>query len=83
MFKICNSCGYQWETREQFLSDLNVEVVGYQTFFSNLTMGLFLFNHSCSTTLAIEATSFMDLYKGTFHQERKPVKGRNCPGRCL
>lgn len=83
MFKICNSCGHQWETIESFLSDPDLEVAGYQTFFSNLTLGLFLFNHSCGTTIAIEADLLLDLYKGTFHQERQPVKDRNCPGQCL
>lgn len=83
MFKICNSCGYQWETRERFLSDPNIEVAGYQVFFANLKEGVFLFHHSCGTTLAVEAADLLDLYEGTFYSERNPVKGRNCPGRCL
>ena len=83
MFKICNSCGYQWEKRENFLSDPNIEATGYQTFFSNLKVGLFLLNHSCGTTLAIDASFFLDLYKGAFYHDRKPIKGRKCPGKCL
>jgi hypothetical protein len=83
MFKICNSCGKQWETREGFLSDPEIEVTGYQTFFSNLKVGLFLFNHSCHTTLSIESELLLDLYKGPFHHDRNPVKGRKCPQKCL
>lgn len=83
MFKICNSCNHKWETRENFLSDPDISVTGYQTFFSNLKLGVFLFNHSCGTTLAIEADQLLDLYKGAFYEERKPVEGRKCPGRCL
>ncbi len=83
MFKICKSCGYQWKTRETFLSDPNVEVLGYQIFFSNLKLGVFLFNHSCHTTLAVEADLLLNLYKGSFHYERKPGKARSCPGVCM
>ncbi len=83
IFKNCNSCGQHWESRDDFLSDPDLEVVGYQTFFSNLKLGLFLFNHSCDTTLAIEADVFLDLYKGEYHDTRVPVKDVECPGRCL
>jgi len=83
MFKTCNSCGDQWETREHFLSDPDVTAKGYQIFFTNLTQGLFLFNHSCGTTLAIEAEALLDLYNGTIYDERRPAKDRHCPGRCM
>lgn len=83
MFKICNKCGCQWETREKFLSDPDIEVVGYQVFFENLKIGLFLFNHSCHTTISVEADLLLDLYKGVFYPDRKPVADRKCPGRCL
>ncbi|MDD9304145.1 MAG: hypothetical protein HUK40_18070 [Desulfobacter sp.] len=83
MFKICRTCGHQWKTREAFLSDPAIEVSGYQFFFENLKQGLFLFNHSCGTTLSIEADLLLDLYDGPFHPDRNPASDRKCPGRCL
>ena len=83
MFKRCNKCGVQWESRNDFLADPNIAVVGYQVFFENLKMGLFLFNHSCNTTVSVEADLLLDLYKGTFHTHRHPTGDRKCPGRCL
>lgn len=82
MFKHCNKCGYQWATRDEFLSDKTVDVIGYQVFFEDLRFGLFLFNHSCNTTLSVDTELLMDLYDGPFFSERKP-DSRKCPGRCL
>jgi hypothetical protein len=83
MFKICNKCSYKWGTREDFLSDKTLETMGYQVFFDDLKTGMFLFNHSCKTTIAIEAELFLDLYDGPFYTERKPNNTRICPGRCM
>jgi hypothetical protein len=82
MFKKCNKCGEQWETRDEFLEDPGTEPIGYQVYFENLQFGLFLFNHSCGTTMGIEAEELMYLYQGPVHTKRKN-DGRNCPGRCL
>jgi len=82
MFKKCNKCGYQWETRDDLLSDKTIRVIGYQVFFEDLKLGMFLFNHSCNTTIAINADLLLDLYDGPFFFDRKP-EGRECPGRCL
>ena len=82
MFKQCNKCGGQWETRDDFLADGEVEIIGYQVFFQNLRLGLFLFNHSCGTTMAVKAEALLDLYTGPVYRERKN-DGRDCPGRCL
>ncbi len=81
MFKQCNKCGFVWETRDAFLGDDAIKAMGYQVFFEDLKLGLFLFNHSCNTTIAVEAQSFLDLYDGPISPERKP-DGRQCPGRC-
>ncbi len=82
MFKQCNKCSHQWETRDDFLSDKTIRVIGYQVFFEDLKFGLFLFNHSCNTTIAIDTALLLDLYDGPFFVDRKP-DGRECPGRCL
>ena len=44
-FKVCTSCKHVWPERDDFLSDANVELVGYQPHFEELVAGLLLFNH--------------------------------------
>ncbi len=61
-FKTCPLCQKIWETREEFLNDPEVEIVGYQMHFRELKKGLLLFNHSCNSTLGIKASAFLDLY---------------------
>ena len=80
-FKTCPNCNFIWQDREHFLSDKSLSVVGYQAHLEALETGWFLFNHSCGTTLAIEAGDFRDLYDGPVFQER--LTGTDtCPGFC-
>ena len=81
-FKTCNICRTEWGSRDSFLSDPNIKLVGYQVHFEKLTSGLFYFNHSCKGTLAIYADDFMDLYDGPVFTERA-TDGEDCPGHCL
>jgi hypothetical protein len=64
MFKECPMCGNIWKNREAFLTDPNLVIIGYQARFEKIKDGLFLFNHACQTTLAVEVMEFDDLYKG-------------------
>jgi hypothetical protein len=81
-FKTCTSCGKEWETREDFLESPELEIVGYQVHFKKLEAGLLLFNHTCDTTLVLEAGDFKDLYDGeVFHN--RATGGEECPGYCL
>ncbi len=80
-FKRCTSCDAVWRTREDFLSDPDIELVGYQVHFQDLQTGLLLFNHSCHTTLALAVEAFRDLYRGPVFQERA-TGGAGCPGYC-
>ena len=82
MFKSCPLCAVIWATRDDFLSDPSLEIIGYQVNFYHLRAGLFLFNHSCKTTLAIKAGEFFDLYDGPIFTERK-TRGPDCPAYCL
>lgn len=82
MFKRCNKCGQEWETRDDFVSDSSLEAIGFQVFFDNLRTGLFLFNHSCGTTIGIPAKHLMALYNGP-ELTGRDSDGRDCPGRCL
>lgn len=81
-FKTCNICKIEWGSRSNFLSDPNIELVGYQVNFEALTTGLFYFNHSCKGTLAFYVEAFMGLYDGPVFTERA-TNGDDCPGHCL
>jgi len=85
IFKECTCCGHTWTTREDFLSDPTIILIGYQVRFDNLKLGFLLFNHrveDCETTMAIEAGKFSDLYDGPIYD--KPLtKTDDCPEYCL
>ncbi|MEI6786874.1 MAG: hypothetical protein WCL49_00180 [bacterium] len=83
-FRDC-TCGFSWKTREDFLGDPNISIVGYQVNFEHLREGFFLFNHlenKCFTTMSIQAAEFLDLYNGTIFQERREGSAK-CSGQCL
>ena len=52
-FSKCTNCGFEWPSRNQFLEDRMVTIIGYQVNFDNLSMGFFLFNHSCKGTFSL------------------------------
>jgi hypothetical protein len=82
-FKVCTFCGETWKSREAFLADPCVRVIGYQVSFQSLETGIFLFNHeACRTTLAIDASYFTDLYSGPTFAVRK-TETEDCPAYCL
>ncbi len=82
MFKQCPLCKQQWNSRDDFLNDSSLAVHGYQVNFNHLKEGLFLFNHSCGTTLAIPAGEFADLYNGPMFTEHREFTD-SCPNYCL
>jgi hypothetical protein len=70
-FKVCTSCKHVWPERDDFLSDANVELVGYQPHFEELVAGLLLFNHlKCGSTLALTVEEVQDLYSGEIFSQR-------------
>lgn len=81
-FKQCTTCGSKWSTRDQFLEDPDIEMIGYQVNFVELLAGFFLFNHSCGTTLAVLSEAFEDLYDGPVFRERA-AGSEECPEYCL
>ena len=75
-------CSAKWQTREVFLADPNLAVTGYMANFDRLELGIFLLDHmTCGTTLAIQASQFLDLYDGPVFTNRRTGTG-TCPG-CL
>ena len=81
-FKNCPVCGVCWQSRKAFLVDPDLTYLGYQAHFEALTTGLFFFNHTCKTTLALEVKQFRDLYDGPVFTERQTGTDA-CPGHCL
>lgn len=81
IFKECPACKTIWETREDMLADPEVHIIGYQAHFADLTLGLFLFNHTCNGTFAIAAEEFLDMYQGAVFEKRLS-ETKECPGYC-
>ena len=81
-FKKCTCCGKSWKTRDQFVEDDSLDLIGYEANLDALDVGLFLFDHSCGTTLALRADQFKDLYNGPLYTERK-TGSAECLGYCL
>ncbi len=83
IFKKCTCCDIPWFSRDEFLQDGNIELVGYQANFRRLELGYFLFNHlTCESTIAIPAGLFKDLFDGSVFAERL-IGSDSCPGFCL
>jgi len=80
-FKDCPKCAYRWESRDNFLMDPAVALIGYQANFRELQEGLFLFSHSCRGILAIRVGGFSDLYEGTIFS-RRAIGSYECPDFC-
>jgi len=68
-FHRCPNCGIEWISRDEFLKDPDIQLIGYQVHFVKLTAGLLYFNHSCRGTLAIHVDAFTDLYDGPIFEE--------------
>jgi hypothetical protein len=82
VFKKCTCCNHPWVSRDEFLEDSKLQLVGYQVNFGELELGYFLFNHlTCLSTIAVPAGMFRDLYDGPVFSERK-TDTENCPGYC-
>jgi len=82
LFKQCPSCRRKWSDYTEFLADPCLQLIGYQVLFENLLDGLFLFNHSCGTTLAITVETLQHLHHGPVFRERA-TGSKSCPGLCL
>jgi len=78
----CSPCGAEWTSRNAFLGDPDVDIVGYRANFDDLLAGSFHFNHACGTTLSLSVRHFNGLYEGTIFTER--ATGSDvCPDYCL
>ena len=82
MFKQCSQCKETWSSCNEFLSDPSLTLVGYQVSFDELESGLFIFNHSCKTSLGIPVRAFTHLHDSPIFKE-KPLGTGGCPESCL
>jgi hypothetical protein len=82
MFKKCQNCEQSWETFVSFLSDTNVQFIGYQARFDQARAGLFLFNHVCNTCIAIPVSEFEDLAPEKMTELSFVPHSHGCPGHC-
>lgn len=85
-FKVCTKCSYKWKTRDDFLSDPSISLIGFLADFKVFNKGSYLFNHllandQCNSTLAIDVSCFLDLYNGTLFKDLK-VGSKECSGYC-
>jgi len=85
-FKICPKCAYTWKTRDEFLEDPFVCLVGFQFNFKETESGYFLFNHileddRCDTTMMVAVEPFLSLNKGPMFNEIK-FGSEECEGHC-
>ena len=81
VFKSCSNCQVRWHNLDEFIEDPGIHLVGYMPTFDDLSHGLFLFNHTCGTTLACRAGLFAHLYDGPVYAVSKRGDG-DCPGHC-
>jgi len=82
VFKTCQVCQRNWQTRQEFISDREISLIGYQANFVAVEKGVFLFNHGCGGTLGLGVQAFADLYDGPIFQERR-TGADSCPKYCL
>ena len=85
-FKVCMTCSASWKTLEDFLSDPELKLVGYQVAFEDLEEGLFYFNHrrqNCGTTLAIPVKDFTALSLRPIVTCRTTPQEECSPGLCV
>ena len=82
IFKKCTCCQSPWFSRDAFLQDPNIDLVGYQANFCQLELGYFLFNHlTCESTIALPAGHFTDLHVGPIFAQRL-IGTEVCQGFC-
>jgi len=80
--KTCSCCKVEWYSLDDFLSDPGVKLLGYQVNFAELELGLFLFNHSCRTTMALHVNVFSQLHTGPYFKNSM-AGSSSCGGACL
>jgi hypothetical protein len=82
-YRTCE-CGRAWKTRDDFLRDRKVRIIGYQPDFVNRRYNHFLFQHAmkgCGRYLGVRASDFQDLREKECTGDLCFAK-EECPGYC-
>ena len=87
MFKLCNKCKTEWKSREDFLNDPNIVMIGFMANNDNYKRGAYLFNHilsndSCNSTIGLFVYNFLDMYSGKIYDKLKTGTDE-CSGHCV
>ncbi len=82
----CPTCRYEWKTRDQFITDPAITLIGFQADFDTFGENLYLFNHNsnknrCDTTFSVYVSKFLDMYTGPIYDDLK-FGSEECSGRC-
>lgn len=84
-FKICDMCGHQWNTLEEFATDEQLQVDGYISDFGRPEDGLIVLMHkclNCRSLMCVEAGCFIDWRTEPIIADLRIMNGA-CPGYCL
>ena len=84
IFRKCD-CGESWKTRNAFLRDKHVKIVGYQPDLISHKYNHFLFQHKakgCGRFFGVRASDFSDLRQEKCANELCMGQAK-CPGYCL
>lgn len=84
-FKKCSGCDRHWASRDDFITDPEIKLIGYQINLGDLDRVFFMFNHlnpKCLTTLSLQTGLFKDLHFGEVYTVRQ-MGSEQCPGHCL
>ena len=87
MFKLCNKCKTEWKSRNDFLNDSNIVMIGLMANNDNYKRGAYLFNHilpdgSCNTTIGLFVDNFLDMCSGEIYGQLK-MGTDECSGLCV
>lgn len=86
-FKLCNKCKTQWKTRDDFLNDPNIVLIGLMANKDDYKKRAYLFTHrlpgdSCNTSIGLFVLNFLDMYNGEMYDTLK-MGTDECFGHCL
>jgi hypothetical protein len=85
-FKDCTKCKHAWTTRDEFLHDDEIVLIGFLANNDEFEKGAYLFNHvpagnTCNTSFGLYVSSFLDMYEGKIYDDLK-MGTEDCSGHC-
>ncbi len=83
-FKVCNGCGKEWLTVEEFILDPSLLVTKYQAVFGEVEYGLYVLRHDkpdCQSSLSVHVGMFKGLIPS--HHHESGYMDPSCENRCF